>query len=497
LKVRVASKDAATRETDAAANGRGGSLWPFVAGIVAGASGAMLAYALTKRRPILDPRLVHGAVRDPDVPLTVLVPGIMGSELLRPGGERVWLNLGNAIGSHDLSLPFTLPLCDSRDDLVPGDLIGADTFLPRMFGFTEYADAIELLEGAGFARGRADGGPAYHVFTYDWRRDIVESARALEEELDALAEARGDPDARFNVIGHSMGGLIARYYLRYGGTEPTEDAPVTWAGARRIRNLILVAVPNGGSIPALDAILNGNRVGMSYTTLAAEVIGRMPAIYALLPPNGAAALADGAGEPLAVDLHDPGVWERLGWGPFAPYSARRRNDPWESRPERAAHREFVSAALQRAGAVHRALARTATTPCPSRVVLLGGDCLPTLARAIVPNGGGVPPRFEPASARDAAAMYEAGDGRVTRASALASHLPGAEDTDTGTPLPEVSQVFFGAADHHGIYREATFQSILLRMLLRSARPRPRLAPRDEERLSALEPSDDRGDRPPR
>jgi pimeloyl-ACP methyl ester carboxylesterase len=464
-----------TGNTAAAQNATGRSLWPFLAGIVAGASGAMLAHALTNRRPILDPRLVRSAHRDPNVPLTVLVPGIMGSQLLRPDGEMVWLNLGNALGSYDLSLPFTLPLSESRDDLVPGDLIGADTFLPRMFGFTEYADIIDLLEEAGFARGRWDGGPAYHVFTYDWRRDIVEAARALDRAMEALAEARGDPEARFNVIGHSMGGLVARYYLRYGTAEPAEDAPVTWAGARRIRNLILVAVPNGGSIPALDGILNGNRVGMSYTTLAASVISRMPSVYALLPPKDVPALVDGKRRPLAVDLHDPSTWERFGWGPFSPYSPRRRSDTKECEDERAAHREFVAAALARGGAVHRALARSAASPCPSRVVLLGGDCLPTLARAVVPNGSGGPPRFEPASPAEAEVMFEAGDGRVTRASALASHLPGADDSESGTPLAEISQAFFGSADHHGIYREATFQSILLRMLLRSSKPRPRLS----------------------
>jgi hypothetical protein len=63
-------------------------------------------------------------------------------------------------------------------------------------------------------------------------------------------------------------------------------------------------------------------------------------------------------------------------------------------------------------------------------------------------------------------MFEAGDGRVTRASVLAAHLPGTEETETGCGLQEASQVFFGAADHHGIYEEPTFQSLLLRLLLR-------------------------------
>jgi hypothetical protein len=104
-------------------------------------------------------------------------------------------------------------------------------------------------------------------------------------------------------------------------------------------------------------------------------------------------------------------------------------------------------------------------------VLLGGDCLPTLARALVGGRPGTPPRFDAWTKAEARFMFEAGDGRVTRASMLGSHLPGAEWSDTGSGWPEVGQAFFGAADHHGIYGEATFQSILLRRLLRPVRQR--------------------------
>jgi hypothetical protein len=103
------------------------------------------------------------------------------------------------------------------------------------------------------------------------------------------------------------------------------------------------------------------------------------------------------------------------------------------------------------------------------VVVLGGDCLPTLARAMVPEPRGAPPRFQPATHREADAMFEAGDGRVTRASVLAAHLPGAEEAETGSGLAELSHAIFGSAEHHGIYREPTFQSILLRLLLRPVR----------------------------
>jgi pimeloyl-ACP methyl ester carboxylesterase len=446
----------------------------FVAGLLAGGAGMAVrhAMALRERRRPLDPRLIRRPSEDRDVPPTVVVPGIMGTGLLRPDGVPVWLNLRNAVGHFNLSLPIRLPIEDSRDELKPGGLLGTDAFLPRLFGFTEYYDLIALLVNAGFRPARNGGGQpalAYHVFAYDWRRDIVESVRQLHETLEQLADERGEPDVRFNLVGHSMGGLIARYYLRYGTAEPREDAPVTWAGARRIQNLVLVATPNGGGIHALEVLLYGNKVGLSQATLSAPVIARMPAVYQLMPPKGAAALVDQDLQPLDVDLHDIETWRRFKWGPFAPDPVRRLTGFTEE--ETQGYGPFLEAVLNRAGALHRALTRKPDTPCPVKVVVLGGDCLSTQARGLVPGKVGLPPRFQALNRAEAEALFEAGDGRVTRSSVLASHLPAAEESELGCGLPEVTQAFFGSADHHGIYGERTFQSILLRLLLRRA-PRP-------------------------
>jgi pimeloyl-ACP methyl ester carboxylesterase len=383
----------------------------------------------------------------------------------------VWLNLRNAMGHFNLSLPFTLPLAESKDDLLPAELlVGTDARVPRMFGFTEYYDLLEVLEAAGFrlAGTTAPEEPTYHVFTYDWRRDLVEAARRLHDMVERLAEERGDPDGRVNIVAHSMGGLVARYYLRYGTAEPSDDQPVTWAGARRIRNLVVVATPSGGAIHSLEALLYGSRVGLSYTTLAAPVIARMPAVYELLPPEGVTCLVDHDLQPLAANLHDVETWRRFGWGPFAPAAVRRLSGFKEEESEE--YEPFLAAVLARAAALHRALARTPETPCPTRVLIVGGDCLPTVGRALVPEKEGLPPRFEPRNRTEADAMFEAGDGRVTRASLLASHAATAQDDPELCGIPEASQIVIGSADHHGIYREATFQSIVLRALLRPEQP---------------------------
>jgi pimeloyl-ACP methyl ester carboxylesterase len=433
-----------------------GTLLHFTAGVVAGIAGACLYDALRPGRRF-SPKLLRESRENPAIPATVILPGIMGSRLQRPDGSEAWLNVGNVFGHHDLRLPPTLPLEASRDSLRPFGLIGVDALIPRLFGFTEYADLLGFLEKAGFRRNqRKTGarGAIFHVFTYDWRRDLVESARRLGAYLDALAVARREPDAKFNILGHSMGGLIARYYLRYGDAEP--GGPVTWAGARRISQLILVATPNAGSIFSLNAALNGNPVGMSNTTLSARVIAHMPAIYQLMPPRGATPLVNRKGDPLDVDLHDVETWRRSGWGPWNP-----NDDATED------ERHFVAALLDRGRVFHEAMARSPDSPCPVTVTAMGGDCLPTLTRAAAAERPGLSPAFEPRNSREAEAMFEAGDGRVARSSVLGSHLDAENVRDWG--LPEISHVFFGNADHHGIYSEPSFQSVLLRRLLGTRR----------------------------
>jgi pimeloyl-ACP methyl ester carboxylesterase len=450
----------------------GGSRWavPFLAGAMTSVAGMVLLRAVSPRRRLVDPRLIRRAWHgDENVPPAVIVPGIMGSGLLREDQTRVWLNLRNAVGQYNLSLPFVLPLTESRDELRAGSLLGTEHRLPRLFGFTEYYDLLELLEAAGFVPAKKTGGRGlvHHVFAYDWRRDLVESVRRLDETLEALADARGEPDTRFNIVGHSMGGLIARYYLRYGTAEPQAGMPVTWAGARRINSMVLVAVPNAGSIHSLEAMLYGNRVGLSYTTLAASVIARMPSVYQLIPPKGSPALLDAAGAEVDADLHDIATWERFGWGPFGSTSMRRLSGLEDNR-DQIGYDEFLAAVLQRAGAFHRALVQTPLMPCPIKVTVLGGDCMPTMARCIVPDKRGSFPRFEPLNRHEADAMFDAGDGRVTRSSVLGTHLPGADESESGSGYPEVARTFIGSADHHGIYKEPTFQSVLLRQLLRPA-----------------------------
>ena len=59
---------------------------------------------------------------------------------------------------------------------------------------------------------------------------------------------------RFDVVAHSMGGLVLRYYLRYGGEVLRPDGaapPLTWAGADAVDHVIFCGTPNAGSINSI------------------------------------------------------------------------------------------------------------------------------------------------------------------------------------------------------------------------------------------------------
>ncbi|MDZ7826880.1 MAG: hypothetical protein U5R48_13775 [Gammaproteobacteria bacterium] len=45
--------------------------------------------------------------------------------------------------------------------------------------------------------------------TYDWRRDLQQTAADLDRFIEGIRAARGDPDLRVDVVAHSMGGADA------------------------------------------------------------------------------------------------------------------------------------------------------------------------------------------------------------------------------------------------------------------------------------------------
>lgn len=211
----------------------------------------------------------------------VLLPGILGSALTRDGKD-VWALSGGAIAKGLFSPGGStkqLALADKSTDAdVAADGITADRLLDdvhlipglwKIDGYTKVADAIkkefQVTESENFFR-----------FPYDWRRDNRVAAKQLAAKSKGwLAEWRkrpGKSDAKLILLGHSMGGLVSRYFLE------------CLDGWKDTRLLITFGTPYRGSLKALDVLANGLRVGFGPLGVDLSPLAQsLPSLHQLLP----------------------------------------------------------------------------------------------------------------------------------------------------------------------------------------------------------------------
>ena len=230
----------------------------------------------------------------------VVLPGIGGSALARNGRE-IWGPAPGALLAYVRSLGRTLDsLVLQRDD--PDDDGGVEatrlvpyTFLPGLSRFDGYSGLkAHLFDRFYLTPGNprvSDGSPAnYFEFPYDWRRDNARAAARLQafvdRELPKWRTHTDNPDAKIIFLAHSMGGLVARYYIE------------VLKGFRSTRALVTFGTPHRGAPQAIDYLVNGYRkLGRELRDLTA-MMQSFPSVYQLLPRYKA--LRD----------HD-GIWKRV------------------------------------------------------------------------------------------------------------------------------------------------------------------------------------------
>ena len=144
-------------------------------------------------------------------------------------------------------------LATNHDELVAGKIIETVKLAKLLPEVYVYRDLLEALRNyAGYHEGDwntpgPDGDKdTFYVFSYDWRLDNVANARELIRRIERLKDALHRPDLQFNVIAHSMGGLIARYAAMYGNQDLPDDGSEikpNWAGAQHISKIVMIGVP--------------------------------------------------------------------------------------------------------------------------------------------------------------------------------------------------------------------------------------------------------------
>jgi hypothetical protein len=271
--------------------------------------------------------------------LVYVLPGIGGSVLERPAvagkrPETVW-----DAGFGDVTGLLLRPGRLAADE--PLRAIGMTRSRRLLPGWTVIPGYEGLQRGLAALPGvRLDSGHPDHrdphadvvVFPYDFRLGVAHAAKLLA--ADVHERLRGYSDAekagRVVVVAHSMGGLVARYWLG-----PLQGWPVC-------RSLITLGTPHRGAPKALHLLANGVRVAgiplpvgalLRQWPSVAELLPRYPAVW-----DGATGVARypheipadglGAGAKRAFDMHQeieqawaeiprteaaPQVKPRLGW----------------------------------------------------------------------------------------------------------------------------------------------------------------------------------------
>jgi pimeloyl-ACP methyl ester carboxylesterase len=220
--------------------------------------------------------------------LVVILPGITGSilgdgsvagtpDLWNVSGRAIWSFLTDRGGTlHRLAVPRHDPRQPPPETgVAPTGLIRGvhGVFgLAKIDGYQVLVDALrsrfDVVVGSW-----SDQQPAgLLAFPYDWRLSNRASALAFDtgirDKLAAWRDATGEPEAQLILVAHSMGGLVARYWLE------------VLEGWRETRALVTFGTPYRGSVDALNYLANGYKKPFLDAT---KVLLSCPSVYELLP----------------------------------------------------------------------------------------------------------------------------------------------------------------------------------------------------------------------
>ncbi len=430
----------------------------------------------------------HSPMRHP----VIVIPGILGSKLIEQDtGRIVWgafsdgyANPNKPDGARLLALPMAegKTLAELTDTTISNGALERlkVTLLGLPVELNAYVNILGTLGVGGYRdeplgmSGAIDYGPGHFTcfqFDYDWRRDNVENAKRLHafiKEKRAYVQQQykerygvEDADVTFDIVAHSMGGLVARYFMRYGGADLPADGgepEVTWAGTEYVRRLVLVGTPSAGSAKALEQLVQGAHFAPTLPSYESSLMGTMPSVYQLLPRGRHGALRDTeTGDPIP-DLYDPKLWERMGWGLADPDQDKMLRvllpDVQQVEDRRKIALNHQAKCLNRARLFAQALDVPAQPPSGKTIHLFAGDSVPTVAVLSVKPDGKIDTEEE-----------RPGDGTVLRSSALMDERVGGEwHPMLVSPIRWDSTTFL-FNDHLGMTKDPAFSDNVLHLLL--------------------------------
>ncbi len=431
----------------------------------------------------------------------IIIPGVMGSNLVAMDSSKaIWGDFRERDPFQDvklIALPMKLgtPLdqlhSQSQSDGTMGQVKSKVAGITVHLSF--YNDALSAL-GVGSYRGthavRSKHIPDYHAgestsvafeFSYDWRRSLDESAATLQQFITQatrfLQLQRGNSDPiMFDIVAHSMGGLVLRYFLQYGGQRLPYDGSLprlNWAGAQVVETAVIVGAPNAGSLKVMDRLVSGLPKTPLTPAYDPVITGTMPSLYQLMPRMRHKQFVK-RGESEAPDLFDPDLWLSMQWG-LANKSreaelAKHLPGVSSASERRDIAIEHLHKCLKNAKAFHVGMdAHAPSRPSHLRLHLIAGDAKPT---PLLCTGARGTQKLE-------FVRYAPGDGTVLRSSALLDERVGGEWSPRLVSPLQWDSVMFLPSSHMGLTRDPVFINNVLYLLLE--RPREKTASSRSER----------------
>ena len=324
--------------------------------------GASTLLAADIPQPGSTTKVEGGSVAASPRPPIVIIPGAPGTELVDSAtGARVWPSarlMAKRDGNELLALSLDDPESSS---IVAGGLLRQVRVAGMKFRIHAYDGLEKKLRRLGYRPGIWDaptGDGEYFYFPYDWRQSVETNGRRLSRELAAFYQRAPSGTPPAIVLGHSLGGLLARYALMYGDAPLGPSGPlppVTWAGSTHIATIFLIATPNDGTFIALERLERGIFYRWHRGGFSPETLFTYPAVFDMIP-GSIAPLVDDTGKALPFHLDDPDDWERVGWSVIDP--RRDSATPYDIR------RKHLERELARSTRMRAALNQLASTPNP-------------------------------------------------------------------------------------------------------------------------------------
>jgi pimeloyl-ACP methyl ester carboxylesterase len=437
--------------------------------------------AMTRKRPPLDD--LYGHIDNDDQPPLIVIPGAFGSRLLDTWtGREIWPRSSTKLLFSSYK-GLEVEIDEATLDPVRNGIQPYHVFRKGL-GRDFYGQILDTLEGAGGYQRRQPGEPVapkqrnYYVYLYDWRLDNVAAVAGLHELIERIQFDYQDPGQQVDILAHSNGGMLARYYARYGATDhlDTGDATPSYAGAPAIRRLLLVGTPNLGSMQPVLSHVRGEEIGLRK--IPAEVVATTSGAPQLMPHPAIPWLVDSRGDVINRDVFDLETWRDFQWSIFDPHvrerTIRRKGGGAAGRRYLEILEAYLAKHLAR-GRNFMLLMSSESTEPDVKPFVFGGDCDATVARLVVEELYGkmlarerAESIVEPAPGVDYQDLiHDPGDSVVTRNSLLGRYeselLPGFSAIP---PMPAAHSVFL-CEQHQFLTGNRIFQNNLLHTLLNS------------------------------